>query len=579
MKMIKASIAFALAAPSLLQGQSWDHEWAIQDVMLPKSEPGSDFYWFGGISLGDLDQDSRMDYLLEGRTNWGGAHFPPYENQSRFFSGLGLNEDTRYNFDSSSGRFKPTAHPREPDIALAKTAGGHQMFIIDCLVYELAIINLDTRQLLGYAERPPFDPTWGGLSGYDGLFRAGDLNSDGFEDVFYHAHSTGGARMFGAVSGLDYSLIWFHYEPYLNSDLQPNRNLELEVNGDLDGDLIPDFVASFNSINPTTWVQVGVTKAFSGADGSVLWEQRRDNAPTYGNNGGWRDVNADGVPDFFRTNIAGGLFSHLSMVEMFDGATGTLLWQTDWHVLDHLFPAGDYQPNRYSFLQASPGNGVNQDLVQVTAYYNSTPGAPDQWGTTIYDASTGLFLDYAPFPANQEPWFPDSMNSFAGQFYMPLGDIDRDGFVEVFHDADITQFDEPTIFGLPRAGHILSQQTLALPATIAPGSILQADVLIPTGAGRPCTLLLSTAFDNTGGLTLGENWRLHLAPSPLLTMSLANRPFSTTLDPQGEGSIQLGVPNNPGLIGTTIYARGVIQETAGSPEIWTVTTLAMTEIQ
>ena len=262
---------------------------------------------------------------------------------------------------------------------------------------------------------------------------------------------------------------------------------------------------------------------------------------------------------------------------MSSGLDGSSIWESNWRVVEQLFPGDHCTPDKFSLYH----HGAGQLLLAVVFEIDSlTPGVRSTYGTACFNASDGSFIEFVPFPEDLLPWFPDPSGSdWAIQHFTPLGDIDRDGFIELFHNAPLPLYDDPIVPIVPTAGLFYSQRTLALPTTIAPGSVLQADILIPTGAGRPCTLLLSTEFDNTGGLVLGEDWRTHLAASPLLTMSLANRPFSTTLDPQGEGSIQVGVPLNPGLIGTTLYARAVVQETVGSPEIWTVTTLAMTEIQ
>ncbi|MGB0953347.1 MAG: hypothetical protein ACPG31_08975 [Planctomycetota bacterium] len=558
-------------------------DWVLQDLLMPTAPTGVDRAFLQGYGLGDLSGNGLMSYLVSYGSERESIQGPWTRNSTDFFMGMGSSNFSTYDYDIVGSSFTPSGNWKEPESCFLIAPGGLILAAESDHRTTVNFFDVDSRTFLGEVVPPAAHPAFGPIIQWAGLLPAGDVNHDGFDDIFFQGYAANNVRVMGMIDGQTRTVPWTHYEPFAQNDFAPSRHLELDPRGDLNGDGSSDFVATFYTYDLFAGQFIGFQVALNGLTGGLLWENKFLDSATYGSNLGGRDANGDGVHDFLFASWD--LISSQSTVNdrlvMSSGLDGSTIWETNWRVVEQLFP-GDYcHPDKFSFFLPDLTGSSPFLVASVFEIDSPTPGVPSRYGTALFHGDSGAFIDFVEFPNDLEPWFPDSSNSdWAVQFFTPLGDIDRDGFAELFHCAPLPNFgDNLNTATVPTAGLIYSQCTLTIPDTVAPGSILQADVLIPSGAGRPCTLLLSTAFDNTGGLVLGENWRLHLAPSPLLTMSLANRPFSTTLDPNGEGNIQLTIPNNPGLIGTAIYARAVIQETVGSPEIWTVTTLAVSEIQ
>ncbi|MFK5954822.1 MAG: hypothetical protein QM477_00075 [Planctomycetota bacterium] len=564
--------------------QTPEREWVIEDVIIPiPPDSISNALWGTAIPLGDHDGNQKMDFLIGGSIIWPVGHSPFTELTARQFEGLGSGTFDFPSFDQLNSAYRPAANFREPRVAFLGSPTGLRIALHDYNLNVVGIFDWATHSLVGHVIPPPPHPTWGAIGLWTGYHWAGDLNQDGFDDFFLNSYSTSGAAVLAMVDGKTMTVPWTHYEVGLNGDYQPTQNFELGPPKDLNGDGAGDLITTFESFNPITLQRKSVQLALSGVDGQVLWENRIVDSITVGSNVGGKDVNSDGVADALITMLgmtASGLVPANDLLRMSDGATGTAIWETNAHYMDGLFPPGlfTYRPHHFSFYSPVLGNPGVFDLCQVISVRNEIFGV-DFYGIAHLDAMTGAFIRFENLPVDMEPWFPDSIIYGADPFFMPIGDIDRDGCVEFFHGAPIADFDRLNRPGnFPTPGLIYSQKTLFVPETIAPGASLQATISIPNGVNRACTLLLSTAFDNIGGLKLGE-WRTHLAASPLLSFSLSSRPFTTILDSVGEGTIVILVPNNPALLGTTIYSRAIVEATSGPDWIWTVSTLGMTVIQ
>jgi len=564
--------------------QTPEREWVIEDVILPiPPDSISNGLWGTAIPLGDHDGNQKMEFLIGGSVIWPVGHTPFSEQTARQFEGLGAETFDFPSFDPLNSKYRPAAHFREPRVAFLGSPTGLRVVLHDYDLLEVAILDWESKALLGHVAAPPPHPTWGAISLWTGYHWAGDLNQDGYDDFFLNSYSTSGAAVLAMVDGRTMTVPWTHYEVGLNGDYQPTQNYELGPPKDLNGDGVADLITTFEFFDPINLQRKSIQLALSGIDGQALWENRIVDSITIGSNVGGKDVNGDGVGDALLTMLgltASGLVPANDLLRMSDGTSGAAIWETNAHYMDSLFPPGlfTYRPHHFSFYNPVLGNPGALDLCQVVAIRDETTGL-DFYGIAYLDAMTGSFIRFESLPLDMEPWFPDVTVVGADPFFMPVGDIDRDGCVEFFHGAPIADFDRLNRPGnYPTPGLIYSQKTLFVPDTIALGAILQATVSIPNGINRPCTLLLSTKFDKVGGLQLGE-WRTHLAPSPLLSLSLSGRPFTTTLDNVGEGNIALTVPSNPGLLGTQIYSRAIVEETSGPDRIWTVSTLGMTLIQ
>lgn len=559
-----------------------EREWVIQDVLIPSPViPGTERGWGGGMNLGDHDFDQRSDFMLFGTTLWPSGHNPWYLNSSTYHQSYGAEAPFVFPFDSVTGRFTPISHWREPRTAFLNSSSGLRVASHDNSNFLIAIFDWHTKQQIGHVAPPAPHPTWGQITRWAGIFWAGDINQDGFDDLFLEAYAAGGVRVLGMIDGQTLTVPWTYHDPGAYSDYFPSLSSGLGPPSDLDGDGSADFVTTYSQFRMPSGQFESVQLALSGLDGHVIWRNSLLDAVTIGGNASGKDITGDGIPDFFWANVDYSGFGHSrDVVQLTDGSSGQPVWNQSWHYLDHLFPPSQYSYIHHdpSFFTPAAGDSGSNDLCQVIGVENNSSGQAI-WGVAHLDPMQGTLASFQEFPANMLPWFPEPANTNAAQqFFSLLGDIDRDGFVELFHSAETAEFDDPNIPGLPAPGMFYSQKTLFTSDTVSLGYAMQPTVSIPTASHRPCTLLLSTAFDKMGGLMIGE-WRTHLAPSRLLQYSLANRPWSLTLDANGEGSFFITVPPKPGLLGRTIYSRAVVQEALGSQEIWTLSTLGQTIIQ
>jgi hypothetical protein len=181
-----------------------------------------------------------------------------------------------------------------------------------------------------------------------------------------------------------------------------------------------------------------------------------------------------------------------------------------------------------------------------------------------------------PLPETQQPWNSRSLLPLVGQRSSNvLGDIDRDGFKEVGVQADA--LDDPTSTTTPTAWAVLGQKTWFVPATARPGETVAGSISLPSAGNMRVNLLLSRGFDGTGGVRLGA-WKTHLAPDALLTKTLVDRPATGVLGPDGQGTISFTIPNDPALIGQTLYSKVAALAPGGAREVWTLSTLGQTQI-
>lgn len=171
------------------------------------------------------------------------------------------------------------------------------------------------------------------------LARVGDVDQDGADDFVYGrsgptAH--GFAVLVSGRTGATLRTVQGQFGDYLG--------LAVAEVGDMDGDGIPDFVASGQ------YAYLGV---FSGATGAVIHEWR---GPEVGGFDTFaRDVDLDGVVDL----VTSGPFSVIGpnstgRLRAYSGRDGQLLWE----------------------LQADPGLGTTNELGKFMADLGALPGSP-----------------------------------------------------------------------------------------------------------------------------------------------------------------------------------------------------------
>lgn len=63
-----------------------------------------------------------------------------------------------------------------------------------------------------------------------------------------------------------------------------------------------------------------------------------------------------------------------------------------------------------------------------------------------------------------------------------------------------------------------------------------------------------------------------------LTQTLGGQSYRGTLDAAGEATVSLPIPSSTSLVGQTIYSRVVIEQPGEPGDIWTLSSLGVTEI-
>ena len=157
-----------------------------------------------------------------------------------------------------------------------------------------------------------------------------------------------------------------------------------------------------------------------------------------------------------------------------------------------------------------------------------------------------------------------------------MGDIDRDGVKEFGIPA--TMPDSATVSDLiPHRYAILGLKTWFVAEEAHLGDSLLGSISIPSAPNHRFNLLLSTGFDRDGGERLGA-WKTHLVADALFTSTLGNQPYSGRLDAIGQGTLGFTIPNNPNLLGKTLYSKVQVLKPGLGQEVWTLSTLGQTRI-
>jgi len=404
------------------------------------------------------------------------------------------------------------------------------------------------------------------------LVKIPDVSGDGREDLFYQNTDTATWGASGVFDGQDLTVLW---NVDHSGNLHP-RTFHKDNAGpmpDLDGDGIPEVLSSWMvydrnaSIYDLQWAHDIL--ALSGADGSLIWEAAGyDSGGSSGALAVGPDVTGDGVPDVYWVNMA--------FMALFSGADGSEVWGFDPQAAFGQTPPSGY--SYWSTLWPTTITGTYDgriDLVVPADYAAIGVGIPDLYALGHFEATTGAFLGLAELPADLQPWYPDPFVNGWNQPLHPLGDVDRDGLKELGFVVPVPSVD-------PDLGPIftLSMETLSVPPQlqVGMGNGFDAEVSIPSGANRPCYLLLSRSFDRNGGL-LVDGWKTHLGPDPWLDRSSTTRSLQVQLDTQGRGTIHVPIPPDPNLVGATVYTRAVVLESAApDAEVWTVSTPGVTEL-
>lgn len=437
--------------------------------------------------------------------------------------------------------------------------------------------SLGTKELLMELPPPPPEPGHSALSWLSFLQGAGDVNSDGWTDVFFQGLTSAGEGVSGCLDGNSGAVLWQHYvnEAASSSRVQLAPPFQPK---DVNGDSIPDQLVGFELIRFGNHQHY--LAALSGADGAQIWAREINRARS--NNSRVSictpDIDGDGVSDIVSLDppdVQNGKFGSLRALS---GANGANLWSTDTAAVQNLLPnATVFGLGGPGFV--SPEVGGNAQELTLTCTYVTTNS---NTFTALIDFAldSGAALRVSHLPGSIAPWHPTSIPVDT----LPvrhIGDIDADGFdefaIQVWMDAEDTNA-TPYI---PAAVAIIGQRTLFGPDAPQVGNTVDLHLAMPSIPGAAFQIVLSSKFvrrTEAGALEL-DRWPTCLKDSGLAQRTLADPRLRGQLDAFGQGKVSLPIPSNPALVGLTVYARAVVEDPSRPGSIFTQSSLHSMTLQ
>ena len=564
----------------------WDwSEFVVRDVLTPSAWQPGDISSLGpGLALGDAAQDGYSDWFLRG------VNAPPFGSGRRAMEIWTVSESP------VAGGARQTAVPTFGPVHWSVSSGLHKLSLAripsgstrliagySCPGFSscLAAFDLGAERMLFAIPYPPPDSFGNQLLAFDTATTAGDLNGDGYDDVFFEGRSQGAMHYgVGALSGADGQVLWQEFFPNFN-DILEGTLFWTGAERDLDGDQIPDCIGSYLD---STLVSHFI--ALSGADGSLIWSLQDAYALASFTRPGVLspDFSGDGISDFVLSSNASSLSgSSLGAIVAVSGATGQVLWTQSRDALTHkaeqVWGSGVTIAFESPVWTAPYGPGDKGPLVfAAVQVHGSLFGFRGRYRVAIcLDAVDGSFEGFVEYPETIDPWASEDFQHLDAPIWAEslqlLGDIDGDGWTEIGAQVliDSQSPDYETYYA------IVGNRSWHVPNVARPDSEVQCGLFIPSSPGLPFSILASTAFDAKAGRAFA-GWRTDLAHSATLQSSLS-RPIRGKLDVQGRADLRLSVPLSQSLVGQVLYTQALVVDPSKPHRIKTMSSLGVTEIQ
>ncbi len=547
--------------------------WRVKDLLpATPSSPPYELGWSYMQPLGDPDGDGiHSSFAMGGELN-----AASHTIGRRRFADHWMRDEVRHlSFDILSPlyfRFPFSQSYLAPFFTLLRAPDGIRAIIVDSDYSPIVTVrDWATGQPRGYfAPPPPPQPNWPPFVFFDSFRTAGDVDSDGYDDIFFEALN--GASVVGLIDGRTFQTLWMHGEyPYVSHT--PVTFVSQGGPFDLTGDGMNDLIHGttvFDLNNPGQYLYVLV--ALSGADGTVLW--RHESAWLNGGASIWgEDLNGDQVPDIIATDNDDWF--------ALDGASGTVLWTFPKSDLDAFFNPGFLAFDaHYTGLTIQPSQypGGPRAYIPVDILYPGVQGRRRPIVEVV--ARTGEVIGQTGLPEDIQPWSSDLLNAKSlrmSTLISSVGDIDRDGLCEIAHGLFSPSWDIPGTVGFPIQTVLMSPETLSLPEHSPADGIVVSDLWIPSGAGLQFRLIASSVFDGSGGERV-DGWKTHLGASPLLASTMAQPAAAGVLDSAGKAQFLVDLAQLPLTFGEIVTWKAVILRAGSATEVHTLSTLAQTEI-
>ncbi|NQU47691.1 MAG: FG-GAP repeat protein [Planctomycetes bacterium] len=261
----------------------------------------------------------------------------------------------------------------------------------------------------------------GAVSDYLGtsVSGAGDVDGDGVDDIVIGAPYTEYAGVINAGSVYVYSgASGLLLHQWNGTGGWEDFGASVSGAGDVDGDGNADVIVGAWAADPGGLGQAGSAFVFSGASGLMLhhWDGLAV-ADYFGKSvSGAGDVNGDGFDDLIigARYADPGGLSEAGSVYVYSGASGLLLHQWDGGA------AGDYLG--WSVAGAGDVNGDGFDDLIVSAYRASPGGVSFAGSVYVYSGLSGFLL---------HQWDGDTSAAWFGDSVSSAGDVNGDGFSDV----------------------------------------------------------------------------------------------------------------------------------------------------
>jgi hypothetical protein len=546
--------------------------WVVKEVISPA--PGRSFEpnWFTAIAFRDLTGDGRPELFKD---EW--RIFPSTgEHWYSMTSGVPLGTPRSVTLGIQP-LWKPFFSLTTPCSGMiSRPVTGLAISGLERPSYSLPIlVDLSSGAIIDRFVAPPGGPGQEKIGLVRYMRSPGDVTLDGVEDFFFQAWTEGNPNVStsGLIDGATFDLVWQSDVAWTSAMVQAEPYYPL-AETDLDHDGRPEFIAGVVFSNFSTLQEGTLLRAMRGYDGQLLWETQlpaihlSTPACTL-----IHDVTGDGISEVV---LGGGADPILAV----DGSDGSLLWQLPMSEVEPLLPPSTSTVGYVeAFILSVPGGPPSfrtEAVVQIAKWADRPGGGSDY---TIHllrlDAKTGSILTLQSLDGDLQPWSPDPLVHWDNSYQHPVGDVDRDGFPEFFHDVHALSLDLPHLTGVPSHFVLFGIETLSAPDTASIGEQIDCRLGIPSAPNHSFRVLASTQFDASGGLQL-DGWPTHLGPSAALTASFAAPLASGTLDANGIATFSWSTPVLPALAGKTIYSRAVILKPGTTSSVWTLSTLGRT---
>ena len=416
----------------------------------------------------------------------------------------------------------------------------------------------------------------------DDMSSVGDIDGDGNDDFLMQtigdSKSLGDYEALVLIDGKSLQPSWgrmfFNIStvPSYEAPADAHWPLAFDVNQDGWKDVIRPLIGGFSGIGTQPLI------CFDGRTGDTIWRFESPLLPwasavLFSRVG---DLDGDLIPDFLSLISAGGTIQDVGYLRAISGATGQQIWVAETPDYDPYFV--QWRGSRISYFVSwvdETGDGIPEFIDPGVSW--TTPGTSmSQIEPWVFDGKNGHFIreidlgiddDMKPWTnlIQQDPW----------RFIEVGADIDGDGWrefgLQLLADPNHATGDKHRL--------VVAPESLRLPDEITTGQAVDCKIHIPSAPGARFQLLASEVFKRGSGGRHIQGWNLNISFDSTTRLLKGLPEMRGTLDRHGWYSGPLTLPAGAGLEGTTLFFRGVVFEPGASSKVKTLTTLSMVEVQ